>query len=458
MSIPVRSLRHILPSLLALAIAFLGGCGKEETPPPAATPAPVTSTMSLQTPRLQGLSFNGRSVEDVATAFQDPQSLETQDLAKAFSITDIAYLDGVMKLAEAQLQSGNPLKYISIYFGGALKSQAAKCVRDLGEGICMIEPYVFNCSEAVTQKNWTEENYLKLCRRLGRLKAYRPERLFAVFEGQDTLAYRESPAPPPTPTPTPTKGKKAAPPPPSALTASQPMTWQPHPEAIDLVRYLQREGLAVFALMEPVTSASLQSWGFAIPPSRIGESDKAGAAWKLLETELIDRNRRNPDAAAKLNLEDLRLVLWVSTGFDSNRPSDLVFLENASTVPGGGDLLLIHPYLRGSDKNLTHDPQVGEQFKAFIARQAELRPTRLGQWLEQPAVEKNVGGSPGGFLKEAPTAGANLPETAPSESLPSATPPPAATPTAETKPAATPAANLLQIPPAPPDPKKDALE
>ncbi|HKX13115.1 MAG TPA: hypothetical protein VJP40_08185 [bacterium] len=457
MLIPGRSLRRILPSLLALATAFLGACGKEEPPPPAATPAPAVSTMSLQTPRLQGLSLNGRSVEEVAGAFQDPQALETQDLAKAFSITDTAYLDGVMKLAEAQLTSGNPLKYISIYFGGALKSQAAKCVRDLGEGVCMIEPYVFNCSEAVTQKNWTEENYLKLCRRLGRLKAYRTERLFAVFEGQDTLAYRESPAPPPTPTPSPTKAKKPAPPPePTALTASQPMTWQPHPEAVDLVRYLQREGIAVLALMEPVTSASLQSWGFAIPPSRIGESDKAGGAWRLLETELIDRNRRSPDAAAKLNLEDMRLVLWVSTGFDSNRPSDLIFLENASTVPGGGDLLLIHPYVRGSDKNLTHDPQAGEQFKAFVARQTELRPTRLGTWLEQPSVEKNIGGLPGGFQKEVPSAGENLPETAPSESLPSATP--AATPTAETKPAATPAANLLQIPPAPPDPKKDALE
>ncbi|HKY63345.1 MAG TPA: hypothetical protein VJR29_08005, partial [bacterium] len=456
MSIPGRSLRPILPSLLVLATAFLGACGKEEAPPPAATPAPVVSTMTLQTPRLQGLSLNGRSIEEVAGQFQDPQTLDAQDLAKAFGINDTAYLDGIMKLIEAQLQSGNPLKYISIYFGGALKSQAARCRSDLGEGVCMIEPYVFNCSEAVTQKNWTEENYLKLCKRLGRLKAYRPERLFAIFEGQDTLAYREGSAPPPpSPSPAPSKGKKAPPPPAApALSVSQAVTWQPHPEAIDLVRYLQREGIAVFALMEPVTSASLQSWGFAIPPSRIGESDKAGAVWRLLEAELIDRNRRATEASAKLNLEDLRLVLWTSANFDSNRPSDLIFLENVSTVPGGGDLLFIHPYLRGNDKNLTHDPQASEAFKAFIARQTELRPTRLGLWLEQPAVEKNVAGSPGGFLKEVPSAGAAMPEAVPSESLPSATPAatPAASPSAETKPAATPAANLLQpIPPAPPD-------
>jgi len=460
MLIPGRSLRRILPSLFALATAFIAACGKEEPPAPP-TPAPVVSSMTLQTPRLQGISLNGRSVEEVAGQFQDPQSLETQDLAKAFAIADMAYLDGVMKLIEAQLQSGSPLKYLSIYFGGALKSQAAKCQSDLGEGVCMIEPYVFNCSEAVTQKNWTEENYLKLCRRLGRLKAYRPERLFAVFEGQDTLAYRESAAPLPTPTPTPSKGKKAAPVPP-ASPAMTPMTWQPHPEAVELVRYLQREGIAVFALMEPITSASLQSWGFALPPSRIGESDKPGAIWRLLETELMERNRRSPDVAAKLNLEDLRLVLWASAGFDSTQASDFNFLENISTVPGGGDLLLIHLYSRGSDKNLTHDPQTSERFKAFIARQAELRPTRLGQWLEQPVVEKNIAGSPGGFLKEVPSAGANVPETVPSESLPSTETKPATTPLPESRPAATPAANLLQqIPPAPlppPDPKKDALE
>lgn len=458
MSIPGRSLRRILPSLLALATVFLGACGKEEAPPPAATPTPVVSSLTLQTPRLQGLSFNGRTVEDVAGQYQDPQTLENQDLAKAFGITDTAYLDGILKMAEAQLQSGNPLKYISIYFGGALKSQAAKCVRDLGEGVCMIEPYVFNCSEAITQKNWTEENYLKLCQRLGRLKAYRSERLFAVIEGQDALAYRESPAPPPTPTPSPSKAKKPAPAQATATTAPVTLNWQPHPESIDLVRYLQREGIAVFALLEPVTSASLQSWGFAIPPSRIGESDKAGSTWRLLEAELLDRNRRASDAAAKLNLEDMRLVLWVSTNFDASQPSDLAFLENASTVPGGTDLLLIHPYLRGSDKNLSHDPQVSERFKAFVARQAELRPTRLGQWLEQPAVEKNIGGLPGGFLSQIPNAGAVMPESAPT-ATPAAEIHPSPTPAAETKPAATPAANLLvPIPPAPPDPKKDALE
>lgn len=459
MSIPGRSLRRILPSLFALATVFLAACGKEEAPPPAATPAPVISTISLQTPRLQGLSLNGRPVEEIAGQYQDPQTLETQDLAKAFGIGDTAYLDGVLKMAEAQLQSGSPLKYISIYFGGALKSQAAHCTRDLGEGMCMIEPYVFNCSEAITQKNWTEENYLKLCRRLGRLKAYRPERLFAVIEGQDALAYRESPAPPPTPTPTPSKGKKANPPPAAAaMSAPATMNWQPHPESIDLVRYLQREGVAVFALLEPLTSASLQSWGFAIPPSRIGESDKSGSTWRLLEAELLDRNRRAPDAAAKLNIEDLRLVLWMSTDFDSAQPSGLAFLENASTVPGGADLLLIHPYMRGSDKNLTHDTQASERFKAFVARQTELRPTRLGQWLEQPAVEKNIGGQPGGFLSQVPSAGATQAESAPSET-PAAESHPTLTPSPETKPAATPAPGLLTpIPPAPPDPKKDALE
>src|SRR5215470_17827823 len=88
----------ILPVLSFLAIAFLTSCQNKNppSPPPQASFPPTPTTPSLAVPQLLGLSLNGQSVEQIAAQSGDPQSLESQDLSKAFGIADLAYLDQVM--------------------------------------------------------------------------------------------------------------------------------------------------------------------------------------------------------------------------------------------------------------------------------------------------------------------------------------------------------------------------
>ncbi|MFO1464218.1 MAG: hypothetical protein U1F66_10620 [bacterium] len=488
----MRPLRHffkILPALALLATAFLAGCEKKSPPPspPFPTAAPA-STKSLGLPRFMGLSLNGQPIEQVAAATQDPQSLDVPDLQKTFGIQDPAYLERVLQLIESQLQSGSPMKWIGVYFGGAPKILAPRCVKDLAAGVCLIEPYAFNCGEAISQKNWNEENYLKLCRRLGRLKAYKADRLIALVSGDASLAYRETLAvSPPAPTAKPPEKKaskaKAAPaatPAPSAAESPKAGGWQVFPEMADLLQYLQREGIMVGFLSDQEGAAALsmlQSLGINLPAERIAGRDAASApgdpesrvlqALRLARRYVEARNRLAAKPEDQINLEDLRLVLVAGDDFAPSKGAGVgdgvAYLENLSTVPGGADLLFIHRHNLEADQRLTRKKSALENFQFFVAQERQIHPLRIGIFLEQAAIgEVRSPGGKGGFLTQNPAA---APETLPSESQPteskpsavesrpSATPVPGAVKSPESKPSP-----LLQLPPAPPpDPRKDAL-
>lgn len=481
---PLRRSREILTALTILATAFSAGCEKKSPAPPApaATPAPAASK-TLQLPRFLGLSLNGQPVEQIAAAFQDPQSLEVQDLQKTFGIQDTAYLDRVMTLIESQLQSGSPMKWIGIYFGGAPKNLSSHCMKESGGGVCLIEPYAFNCSEAISQKNWNEENFLKLCRRLGRLKAYKADRLVALVSGEAALGFEETSTAPSSSTTEKSGAEKKSvaispkaplPTPEATSSLSVTVSRRPYPEMIDLLQYLQREGVLIGFLSDQDGAASLgmlASLGINLPADRIAGRDLSAEslpekrtlqALRLARRYVEARNRLAPKPEDQINLEDLRLILVAGADFaPSNGPSvgdGINYLENLSTVPGGADFLFLHRHVLEADQKLSRKKSSLENFQFFNAQARALHPLRVGLSLIQAVLaEMKSPGGKGGFLTQDPGA---APESQPSESRPSEAP------TAESKASATPIprpaeskpSELLQIPPAPPaDPKKDAL-
>jgi len=484
----LRRTSQILTALGLLASAFLGACEKKSPPPqtPVPTAAPV-STKSLALPRFLGLSLNGQAVEQVAAVSQDPQTLDVLDLNKAFGIEDSAYLEKVLELIESQLQSGSPMKWISVYFGGAPKNLASHCVKDLAGGVCLIEPYAFNCGEAVPQKNWNEENYLKLCGRLGRLKAYKADLLVALVSGDGSLGFHEKPiaAPPASPPKAPEKksGGKSKPvpaPTPKPIEAPQ-GGLTVFPEMADLLQYLQREGIFVGLLSDQEGAAALamlQSMGINLPGEHIAGLDAASSAGdpearvlqalRLVRRFIEARNRAVAKPQDQINIEDLRLVLIAGEDFAPSKGpgvgDGIAYLENLSTIPGGVDLLFIHRHNLEADQKITRKKAALENFQFFQAQERASHPLRLGVSIEQAAIGVvRAAGGKGGFLTQTPAA---APESFPSESQPtesrpsvpesrpSATSAPAANKSPETKPS-----NLLQqLPPAPPpDLKRDAL-
>lgn len=481
---PLHHPRKILIALTILATAFSASCEKKSPAPPtpAATPAP-TVTKSLQLPRFLGLSLNGQAIEQVAAAFQDPQSLDIQDLQRTFGVEDSTYLEKVLSLVESQLQSGAPMKWIGIYFGGAPKQLATRCLKDSGSGVCLIEPYAFNCGEAISQKNWNEENFLKLCRRLGRLKAYKADRLVALVSGEGTLGFEEILVSPPAPAEKSGEKKsaggkaKAPPATPAPASASPAGGRRPFPEMVDLLQYLQREGLLIGFLTDQdsaTAATTLSALGINLPADRIVGREAGNEAsperrtlqaLRLARRYVEARNRLAAKPEDQINLEDLRLVLVAGDDFAPSQGAGLGdginYLENLSTVPGGADLLFVHRHVLESDQKLSRKKGARENFQFFLAQERSLHPLRFGISLEQAAVgEVKAAGGKGGFLTQDPGAPPeSLPtesrptESQPTESRPSVTPLPGAAKTPETKPS-----SLLQIPPAPPsDPRKDAL-
>lgn len=176
--------------LLLVPWAF-AGCGKDASEEPQPTGAPQIQKSSIQVSQLLGLKINSRPVEEVAGKSPDPMVLDAQDLQESFGIKDAAYLEQTLQLIQSQLQSGNPLKFISIFTGTLPKKYAAKCAVDVDQDTCLIEPVAFNCSEALAPKSWSAPNYFKMCDRLGRIKAYNPNYLVAVFDGDNTLWYQD---------------------------------------------------------------------------------------------------------------------------------------------------------------------------------------------------------------------------------------------------------------------------
>jgi len=188
-----KIIKNLFFALLTVAlISALGSCTKKKpTPPPQPTPKPRIQKISLPVSQLMGLNINGKKIQEIAAKSPDPQVLDAQDLGQFFEIQNPKYLEHALKIIENQLQSGAPLKNISVFLGGLSKKYAAQCLEDLDEERCLIEPVAFNCSEALPQKNWSEENYSKLCPRIGRLKAFKPNYLVALFDGDNTLWYQD---------------------------------------------------------------------------------------------------------------------------------------------------------------------------------------------------------------------------------------------------------------------------
>lgn len=184
--------RFIFFSLILLS-TLNSGC-KKNPPPPAPqvpTPAPQSAKISLPISQLAGLTLNGVPVEEVGARSADPQSLEAQDLNEFFDLKNIDYSEATLRTIQQQLQSGVPFKYLSVFLGTLPVKYAERCQEKLEGDLCLIEPTSFNCTEAFPQGNWTEDNYLKLCQRLGRLKAYNPLSLAAFFDGDNTLWYQD---------------------------------------------------------------------------------------------------------------------------------------------------------------------------------------------------------------------------------------------------------------------------
>ena len=162
-----------------------------------ATPAPKedSSVAPFATPlpsaRLMGLKVNGQSPDDIARQSGDPTLLEGSDLVKDFQLENNLYTQQVLKAILSTMDSGKPLKGQYLYFGVLPKKYASHCQQDAGPDTCWIEPTVFECSGAIQQKNWTEENYSKICQSIGRLKILNPRTLIAAFDGDNTTWYQD---------------------------------------------------------------------------------------------------------------------------------------------------------------------------------------------------------------------------------------------------------------------------
>lgn len=191
MALSLKTLRSALTVLSLLTLILFPACSKKKAPPPTPPPPPPAPKTSLPVGQLMGLRINGQDVAEIAAMAPDPQALEGADLAKAFDIKNEEYLETALKNIQSQLQTGAPLKNISVFMGAMPEKYAAQCLEDAEGNLCLIEPVVFNCVENLEQKNWSDENYAKLCESLGRLKAYKPELLVAVFDGDNTMWYQD---------------------------------------------------------------------------------------------------------------------------------------------------------------------------------------------------------------------------------------------------------------------------
>ncbi len=176
--------------ILTLLLPALA-CRKKEAPTPGGPPEPGVTQVQIPVSQLSGLKINGKTVDEIAQKAPDPMALDAEDLAQYFQIQKYQYLGNVLQVVQSQLQSGNPLKDISIYFGALPKKYAAKCMEDLDAEQCLIEPMAFNCAEAFPQNNWSDENYSKICQSLGRLRAYDPNFQAAFFDGDNTIWYQD---------------------------------------------------------------------------------------------------------------------------------------------------------------------------------------------------------------------------------------------------------------------------
>lgn len=191
------SIQSVMPFVLVVLLASSLGCRKKTAPAPEAQTPPKVEVPEIVLPvaQLEGLKINDQEVEQIAALSEEPQSLTGSDLAQAFKIEDKAYQEQSLKLIQSQLQSGSPLKDVLVYLGRLPKKYAAQCAsleaEPLEKETCLIEPLAFYCREALATQNWTPANYQALCQSLGRFKAYNPNYLVALFDGDNTLWYQD---------------------------------------------------------------------------------------------------------------------------------------------------------------------------------------------------------------------------------------------------------------------------
>lgn len=186
-------------SFFPLAVFFLAligigwvGCGKKEPQPsPEQVAPPTLPKLQLPVSQLQDLHLNGQEVGKLAVLAPESAILDRDDLTTAFGIDNEKYLEEVMNILQAQIQSGTPLNLVSVFFGVMPAKYAAQCAEALPGDQCLITPVAFNCVDALPPKNWNLETYHQICRSLGRLKAYKPQYLVALFDGDNTLWYQD---------------------------------------------------------------------------------------------------------------------------------------------------------------------------------------------------------------------------------------------------------------------------
>jgi phosphoglycolate phosphatase-like HAD superfamily hydrolase len=188
---PRKSLLPLVLFFFALTLAQPWGCEKEVPKRPEKLPKPVLPKISIPATQLEDISLNERRVDKLAVLAPDTTTLDRDDLAQAFAIKNEKYLEGVMKLLQAQIQSGTPLNLVTVLFGTMPIRYAAQCAEPLPGDQCLITPVAFNCTDALPPKNWNIDTYHEICRSLGRLKAYKPEFLVALFDGDNTLWYQD---------------------------------------------------------------------------------------------------------------------------------------------------------------------------------------------------------------------------------------------------------------------------
>lgn len=192
MNLHFRQKYIFIGAILSFLLLLPMGCSEEKPPAtPQPAPKPAIAKISFPVGQLAGLSINGQSVEEIAALAPDPQLLEAADLARALDIKNEKYLEEALKKVQTQLRTGAPFKTVSAFLGSAPEKYAAQCQEEGEAGLCLIEPVLFDCQEAIEPKNWNPKTYHSLCQSLGRLKALKPEYLVAVFDGDNTLWYQD---------------------------------------------------------------------------------------------------------------------------------------------------------------------------------------------------------------------------------------------------------------------------
>ncbi|MCP5468406.1 MAG: hypothetical protein H7A32_03970 [Deltaproteobacteria bacterium] len=181
----LKSKIYILLIFLFLPFLSFSCGGKKEVKEPEEKPIPK---ISLALSQLSGMKINGIAVEEIAKNPPETDKLDEEDLIKRFGIQDKKYLFQIMQLVQQQVESGKPLKYVSIHFAKVQDQNNSECAFKDNQGQCWTEVIAFDCASVMPQENWTESNYIQICQYLGQLKLQSNlSDQVAIFSGEGSL-------------------------------------------------------------------------------------------------------------------------------------------------------------------------------------------------------------------------------------------------------------------------------